>query len=459
MLSVLNHPDLIYDWFTTVLLSFHAEHGLVIYQKWALSTAGVKEVTPGMLRGSTLLLDVYYLMYMCAFINTLYIFRRWRKDGYLKIRPHVGYDALIFAIIGTLVGAKLAYIFIYNPDFYFKDPKSIEETLQRVFLNWSGMASHGAAFGISAAMFLYWVFARAPMWHIGDAGCTAGAAGAMFIRTANFMNGELYGREDTLGLPWAMRFEVHSGKGNDLVVRGGKWFEQVRDAAGNVTPQPTTPYRLGHEFMHRAQDGTVQFFAPGSIPADLHSATLNVVTSPRHPSQLYQFILEGLLLFLFMIFMRKRLKRVGQLAGIFFIGYPLARIIGEFFRQPDVQFSTDQNPLGTVASFFSMGQLLSFGMMTVGIAMFVYFSKRGKLISEMQMWPPEKKTVKPLSDSGINLSGETAAGELSGVTTGADGEPVSRMQKKLEKYATPEERKHDDDEPRSGTSAFGRRGQ
>ena len=47
MLSVINHPDLIYDWFTTVLLSFHGEHGLIIYQRWALSFSGIKEVEPG----------------------------------------------------------------------------------------------------------------------------------------------------------------------------------------------------------------------------------------------------------------------------------------------------------------------------------------------------------------------------------------------------------------------------
>ena len=84
---------------------------------------------------------------------------------------------------------------------------------------------------------------------------------------------------------------------------------------------------------------------------------------PRHPSQLYQAGLEGILLFLLMLalFSRRGLRdRVGFLTGALIGGYGLARCIGEFFRQPDAH-------LGFLVIGTTMGQLLSLPMMAVGL--------------------------------------------------------------------------------------------
>jgi phosphatidylglycerol:prolipoprotein diacylglycerol transferase len=83
---------------------------------------------------------------------------------------------------------------------------------------------------------------------------------------------------------------------------------------------------------------------------------------PRHPSQLYQACLEGLVLLVVMQIAVRRpalRERPGALAGIFLIGYGIARIIGEFFRQPDVQ-------LGFLVGGITMGQLLSLPMLLAG---------------------------------------------------------------------------------------------
>ena len=82
-----------------------------------------------------------------------------------------------------------------------------------------------------------------------------------------------------------------------------------------------------------------------------------MVTSPRHPSQIYRLLIEGLLLFLVLLFLRRRVKRAGMLLAAFFIGYPLARFAGEFFRQPDVQCQAEGHTLGTAFLGVSMGQV------------------------------------------------------------------------------------------------------
>ncbi len=69
----------------------------------------------------------------------------------------------------------------------------------------------------------------------------------------------------------------------------------------------------------------------------------------RHPSQLYEAALEGLILgiiILILVWRRHGLKAPGLVSGTFFAGYGLARFIVEFFRQPDAQFITPDNPLG-----------------------------------------------------------------------------------------------------------------
>jgi len=84
---------------------------------------------------------------------------------------------------------------------------------------------------------------------------------------------------------------------------------------------------------------------------------------PRHPSQIYEALMEGLLLFLIMFALSRReaiRARFGLLTGIFLIGYAIARIIGEFFREPD-------DFLGFLTFGTTMGQLLSIPMLLAGL--------------------------------------------------------------------------------------------
>ena len=94
----------------------------------------------------------------------------------------------------------------------------------------------------------------------------------------------------------------------------------------------------------------------------------------RHPSQLYEAALEGVLLgalVLWLVWRRGALKRPGMVTGVFLAGYGLARFIVEFFRQPDAQFVSLGNPLGLAWQIngygLTMGQALSLPMIALGL--------------------------------------------------------------------------------------------
>lgn len=177
-----------------------------------------------------------------------------------------------------------------------------------------GMSFHGGFLGV---VLVSWLYCRrqgiAPL-RLADAMALAAPIGLGLGRLANFINAELWGRPTDL--PWGVIFPG--------------------DAAQNC---------------------------PG-------------VTGlcARHPSQLYEAGLEGVLLALVLFLMVRRgaLRRPGLALGVFVMGYGLSRFVVEFFRQADAQFITPDNPLGHVVGGavwgLSMGQLLSLPMVLVGLA-------------------------------------------------------------------------------------------
>ncbi len=90
---------------------------------------------------------------------------------------------------------------------------------------------------------------------------------------------------------------------------------------------------------------------------------------PRHPSQVYQFLLEGLLLFILLWLYARKPRKMGQVSGAFLFGYGVFRFIAEFFREPDAH-------LGILQLGMSMGQWLCVPMILGGIALWVWASKR-----------------------------------------------------------------------------------
>ncbi|MCX8115232.1 MAG: prolipoprotein diacylglyceryl transferase, partial [Burkholderiaceae bacterium] len=92
---------------------------------------------------------------------------------------------------------------------------------------------------------------------------------------------------------------------------------------------------------------------------------------PRHPSQLYQFALEGVLLFVILWLYSRRERPAGAVGSMFLLGYGTLRFIAEFGREPD-------SFLGLLALKLSMGQWLSIPMIVIGAVLLWFFSRRAR---------------------------------------------------------------------------------
>ncbi|HTT09512.1 MAG TPA: prolipoprotein diacylglyceryl transferase [Burkholderiaceae bacterium] len=108
---------------------------------------------------------------------------------------------------------------------------------------------------------------------------------------------------------------------------------------------------------------------------------------PRHPSQIYQFLLEGLLLFAILWFYSRRPRRLGSVSAAFLIGYGVLRFIAEFGREPDAF-------LGLLAFDLSMGQWLSLPMIVIGVGLFIYCERRSAPPPAQLPAAPPRKTAR-----------------------------------------------------------------
>jgi phosphatidylglycerol---prolipoprotein diacylglyceryl transferase len=140
--------------------------------------------------------------------------------------------------------------------------------------------------------------------------------------------------------------------------RGKRWIE-VMDFVAPIVPLGLAAGRLGNfingELPGRPTDGPWGMWFPQVDPTPL----------ARHPSQLYQFALEGLLLFALLWWFARKPRPAGAVSAAFLIGYGVLRFIAEFARQPD-------DFLGLLALNLTMGQWLSIPMVAIGIGMIAW---------------------------------------------------------------------------------------
>ena len=142
-----------------------------------------------------------------------------------------------------------------------------------------------------------------------------------------------------------------------------RWLE-ITDFFAPLSPLAFAAGRLGN-FINGELWGRVTDVAWGTVFQNPAAGPL-----PRHPSQLYQFALEGVALFVILWIYSSRPRPTGAVSAVFLIGYGVARFAVEFFREPD-------DFLGLLALNLSMGQWLSVPMIVAGVALFAWSKRRG----------------------------------------------------------------------------------
>ena len=285
----------------------------------------------------------YGLAYIAGFLAAFYLMKWLARNGYGSLRENqVGDFVFYAALFGVLVGGRIGYVLFYRPNMLTEDPLGI-------FRVWDGgMASHGGILGLVIFSAIYARRHRISWTGIGDNLVTAAPIGIFFGRLANFINGELYGR--ITNVPWAMQFPAELLDHPNEAAQAIEQTTSINPALNNV---------------------------PDIIVAARHSEAvrriLAGILTPRHPSQLYEAFLEGILLFSLLLFIRLKFRKPdGLTTGCFFILYPTMRIVGEFFREPDTPLTGP----------FTRGQFLSLFMFLVGLAfLWVALRRNGRVLS------------------------------------------------------------------------------
>lgn len=284
----------------------------------------------------------YGVMYIVAALIAYFLFLRQIKEDRLDISKESVGNMFLWAVIGLLIGGRLFYALVYDPEFtILREPWRLIWPIQDgQFVGLQGMSYHGGLIGAIVAVAIYTKRKKYSFLQWGDLLANAVPLGYTFGRLGNFINGELYGRA-AVG-PWGMIFP--SAK---LVPTNSPWLAEFSELAN--------------------------FPISGTSP---------LVNVPRHPSQLYEAFLEGILLWVVMWFVVRRISPFrGFAIAMYLIGYGVARFIAEYSREPDAQLGYilrlggGNNPTAYFTSVLdiSMGQILCLLMILAGIVLIFVF--------------------------------------------------------------------------------------
>lgn len=304
------------------------------------------------------LLRWYGLMYVFAFTTAYFLLKKVANEGALDTKKYKITEDDLFSFLATgiiflLVGARIFSTLIYNqydPNVpgsvnYWTHPWLIFWPFDSKmhFTGFAGMSYHGGFVGGLLGMIFWCKRHKQPISKWIDAMVCAIPLGYTFGRLGNFLNGELYGR--ITKMPWGMTFPAA-------------------------------------EKFSTAKEWVVNFASDIGMKID----NLSVVNLPRHPSQLYEALFEGLILWAIIWFCRNHKKFDGMLSCIYTFGYGFFRFIIEYFREPDSDIGyrivhqqgaeTYQN---TSLLNISTGQILCFLMMVGSVIAAIILYKKSKI--------------------------------------------------------------------------------
>jgi phosphatidylglycerol:prolipoprotein diacylglycerol transferase len=255
----------------------------------------------------------YGVSYLMGFVAAYFLLRFLSKRAIFPV-PVVQMQnfVIMLAFFGVFVGGRLGYVLLYGFQDLVRDPLMI-------FRVWEGgMASHGGMAAVLIFLACYAKKHKYQFWHLADNVSCVVPIGLGLGRIANFINGELWGRPTTVS--WAMIFPQEL----------------------QMNPVPQLTKEMAMDLMEQG------------------------LLFPRHPSQLYEAIGEGLILFAILWYLRfhRWSKHPSFLSVVFLIGYAFIRITVEFFREPD----------STVFwGWMTKGQLFSLFMIALALV-FIYYN-------------------------------------------------------------------------------------
>lgn len=257
----------------------------------------------------------YGLMYLLGFAVALWLGTRRVRQGRLPgVSTEAFGDLLFYGMLGVILGGRIGYILFYVFGDFLQDP------LMLFRIKEGGMSFHGGLLGVLLAI---WIWSRKHRTHFMDTVDFVAPLvppGLGFGRIGNYINGELWGK--LTRADWGVIF-------------------------------PTAPELAGKPLPLIRQE-----YAQGALNA-----------FARHPSQLYQALLEGLAMFAVLWFYSRKPRPRYAVAGLFALLYGVFRFAVEFVRLPDSQ-------LGYLAfGWLTMGQLLSVPLILFGIAL-LWLSRR-----------------------------------------------------------------------------------
>lgn len=238
----------------------------------------------------------YGLGYLAGFILGGILMIRYARRWRLDLTGDDVLNVMTGICLGVILGGRLGYVIFYGAGYYLEHPLAI------FAINEGGMSFHGGLVGAIVGGSIACRMARVSILTMCDLGACIAPVGIFLVRCANFINGELWGKETDL--PWGVMFET----------------------GGNVY---------------------------------------------RHPSQLYEALLEGAIMFVLLWALARKVppRPQGTFMGAFLAWYGVCRILVEFVRVPDAQ-------LGYLfGGFVTMGQVLSLPLLVGGVALIAWAQK------------------------------------------------------------------------------------
>ncbi len=293
----------------------------------------------------------YAVMYIVAFAIAYLLYEyQVRKENCRDLDKDGRQSLFLWAVVGLLLGAHLFSVFFYSDaSFYLTQPWLIFWPFRNgKFTGLPGMSYHGGVAGALIGGFLYSRMKKFSFLKQVDYIVAGIPLGYTFGRMGNFINAELYGRVSTL--PWAVVFP-----GAPSFSTSEAWVRNAADKCG------------------------IDYF-PGEM-----------INLPRHPSQLYEALFEGIVLFLILWFIcrpliRKYALKPGSMLSFYIFGYGFFRFFIEYCRQPDanigyvIALGKESGNIAVFQSFLniSKGQVFCLIMMVSALMLFFIVNRRKK---------------------------------------------------------------------------------